>query len=495
MKFGVQMQTFGASNRCLTIKTKKEMKKILFLVAAVVSMVFTACIKEELNVNENAPVGSIEFTASFDAETKTILNSGRTEWVKGDEISINGVKFTANASGASVKFTNAETPQGEFKAPFKAVYPYSSELPATQTVKNGTFADKSVVSVAYIEGNDENNLTFKHVSSVIKFQVATEGVTELVFSSSKDLAGKIIVDKYASYSVSDGSKTITVKPENGTFSTSEIYYVSVLPTLGTDNQDFAIQTEGVTVKSGNVKFVRNTIADAKSIEVKYTYMRPSLVWNIANPRYAAYFFADGNKEVWVDMNDGDKDGIYRAVVPEGFSTVVYCRMDPGKEANNWENRWNQTGNINVNIGNVCMIKPLIWDNGENSTWYSLDYAKTYRENVVYLKPNSNWKQSNAWFAAYLCNGSKGTKWLKMESVDGTFYGVELPSDFNATNYKNIIFVRMDSGKTALDWGSKWNQSGDLACTNMTNSPYNRCCAINSGQWECGSNVTWTTTLK
>ena len=114
---------------------------------------------------------------------------------------------------------------------------------------------------------------------------------------------------------------------------------------------------------------------------------------------------------------------------------------------------------------------------------------------LYLKPNSNWKQSNAWFAAYLCNGSKGTKWLKMESVDGTFYGVELPSDFNATNYKNIIFVRMDSGKTALDWGSKWNQSGDLACTNMTNSPYNRCCAINSGQWECGSNVTWTTTLK
>ena len=480
------------------------MKKILFLVAAVVSMVFTACIKEEFNVNENAPVGSIEFTASFDAETKTTLNmnNGKTEWVKGDLISINGVMFEAIASGASVKFRNAETPQGEFKAPFTAVYPYTSELPntselpTTQTVKNGTFADKSVVSVAYIEGNDENNLTFKHVSSVIKFQVATEGVTELVFSSSKDLAGKIIVDKYASYSVSDGSKTITVKPENGTFSTSEIYYVSVLPTLGTDNQDFAIQTEGVTVKSGNVKFVRNTIADAKSIEVKYTYMRPSLVWNIANPRYAAYFFLDDNIYRWVDMDDDDNDGVYRAVVPEGLPKVIFCRMNPSNSTNDWDkkNMWNQTVDLNVNKGQAYIVKPLTWDKGAG-TWYSLDLAKTYRENVVYLKPNSNWKQSNAWFAAYLCNGSKGTKWLKMESVDGTFYGVELPSDFDATNYKNIIFVRMDSGKTALDWGSKWNQSGDLACTKMTNSPYNRCCAINNGQWDCGSNVTWTTTLK
>jgi hypothetical protein len=39
-----------------------------------------ACIKKEFNVNENAPVGSIEFTASFDAETKTTLNNGKTEW-------------------------------------------------------------------------------------------------------------------------------------------------------------------------------------------------------------------------------------------------------------------------------------------------------------------------------------------------------------------------------------------------------------------------------
>ena len=40
-------QTSG-NNRCLTIKTKTEMKKNLFMVAAVALMTFTACNKEEI---------------------------------------------------------------------------------------------------------------------------------------------------------------------------------------------------------------------------------------------------------------------------------------------------------------------------------------------------------------------------------------------------------------------------------------------------------------
>ena len=178
-------------------------------------------------------------------------------------------------------------------------------------------------------------------------------------------------------------------------------------------------------------------------------------------------------------------------------------MNPNNKDNRWNidgesnaPLWNQSADLKVPTdANVAYVGGIMkWD-ASSGNWKTLADAKNYRENAVYLKPNSNWKQSNAWFAAYLCNGSKGTKWLKMESIDGTFYGVELPSDFSAANYKNIIFVRMDSGKTALDWGSKWNQSGDLLCTKMTNSPYNRCCAINNGQWDCGTSVTWTTTLK
>lgn len=522
--------TFGA-NRCLTIKTKKEMKKNLFMVAAVALMAMISCNKEEINnVGEPQtpetpevvePSYYVEFTADLAADdavstpaqqsaaTKTTYDATnkKTKWVAGDLIAVNGKKFEIKEvldGGLSARFVNAEELGEDFNPPYTAVYPYDATagqavVPSTQTVSEGTFADDAVVAVGY-SAND-NILSFKHVCSVVMFTVSTAGVTELEFSSEGDIAGTINVNANAgadpTYSVASGSKTITVKPSGGTFSTTATYYVSVLPTLGAADakQKLEIKSEGVVVKSGNVHFTRNKIMNAKAIEVKYTYLKSSLVWNLSSPRYAAYFF-EGEAETWVDMTDSDSDGVYRAVIPEGYTNLIYCRMNPANKANNWDNKWNQSADLKVptTSSNAYVIGIMQWDKGTGS-WYTLDNAKSYRENAVYLKPNSNWKQSNAWFAVYLCNGSKGTKWLKMTSVDGTFYGVELPSDFNATNYKNIIFVRMDSGKTTLDWGSKWNQSGDLDCTKMTSSPYNRCCAINSGQWDCGSSVTWTTNLK
>ena len=114
-----------------------------------------------------------------------------------------------------------------------------------------------------------------------------------------------------------------------------------------------------------------------------------------------------------------------------------------------------------------------------------------KDGCVYLLPNSNWTQSNAWFAIYLCNGKSASTWIKMTKIEGTaYYEAELPDDFDATKYKNIIFCRMNPASQTLDWSNKWNQSGDLECSNITSGKNS--CAINNGQWDCGSNVTWTT---
>ena len=507
------------------------MKKNLFMVAAVALMVMISCNKEQINGGQEPqapqapqvvePSYYVEFTADLGADeevvaptpqsavTKTTYDAvnKKTKWLAGDLISVNGKKFEIKEvlnGGLSARFVNAEELGENFNPPYTAIYPYNATaghavVPATQTVSDGTFADESVVAVGY--SADDNVLSFKHVCSVVKFTVSTAGVTELEFSSAGDIAGTVSVNANAgadpTYSVESGLKTITVKPASGTFSTTATYYVSVLPTLGdaTAKQKLEIKSEGVVVKSGNVHFTRNKVMDAKAIEVKYVYLKPNLVWGISSPRYTVYFFGTGMTETWQKMTDTDGDGVYRAIVPEGYENLIFCRMNPSKTTDEWDSVWNQTADLAVpSSDNLAYISGIMkWDGA--GSWNTLAAAKSYRENAVYLKPNSNWKQSNAWFAVYLCNGSKGTKWIKMTSVDDTFYGAELPSDFNATNYKNIIFTRMDSGKTALDWGSKWNQSGDLACTMMTNSPYNRCCAINNGQWDCGSSVTWTPNLK
>ena len=81
------------------------------------------------------------------------------------------------------------------------------------------------------------------------------------------------------------------------------------------------------------------------------------------------------------------------------------------------------------------------------------------QTVVYLNPGP-WTVSDAWFAAYLWKGEGATKtetWVKAtdEDADG-IYEVVVPD-----GYVNLIFVRMDSAKTALSWDSKWNQTNDL----------------------------------
>lgn len=114
---------------------------------------------------------------------------------------------------------------------------------------------------------------------------------------------------------------------------------------------------------------------------------------------------------------------------------------------------------------------------------SINAANMTGGEVLYLKPNSNWTQASAWFAMYLCNGSSSAEWVKMEKV-GDYYQATVPA---GKNHKNVIFCRMNPASQTLDWGNKWNQSGDLSFDQKKNL-----CTINSGQWDCGSNVTWST---
>ncbi len=97
------------------------------------------------------------------------------------------------------------------------------------------------------------------------------------------------------------------------------------------------------------------------------YLAPNSNWKVDNARFAAYFF--GNGEKWVDMTDKDGDGIYEVVVPKGYPSVIFCRMNPGTTENNWTNKWNQTSDLTVptDVNNMYTIPEETWDNGDG-TW-------------------------------------------------------------------------------------------------------------------------------
>ena len=105
--------------------------------------------------------------------------------------------------------------------------------------------------------------------------------------------------------------------------------------------------------------------------------------------------------------------------------------------------------------------------------------------TIYLVPNSNWTQASARFAAYFFGGSSSATWVSMTDGDGDgTYECEIPSG----DYPQVIFCRMDPSNSTNDWSAKWNQTGDLTIpTDGTN-----CCTIGDGEWDCGSNVSWST---
>ena len=97
------------------------------------------------------------------------------------------------------------------------------------------------------------------------------------------------------------------------------------------------------------------------------YLKPNSNWKSDNARFAAYFF--GNGEKWVSMTDSDKDGIYEVAKQSGYTKVIFCRMNPSASANNWDNKWNQTGDLTIPTDgkNLFTLPNSSWD-GATATW-------------------------------------------------------------------------------------------------------------------------------
>ena len=244
---------FGA-NRCLTIKTKKEMKKNLFMVAAVALMTLVSCNKEEVTngateqPQPQEPSVVVEFTASLgDEATKTTLSEGKTLWLESDKISINGQVFKVKElvdGGASATFVNeSELPAG-FAAPYTALYPANvTEVPSTQTAYAGKFDPNAVLETAT---SDDTFLAFKNVTSLLKFQVPAP-CNSVTLTSDDVLAGV-------------SSKEVTI---SGDMVAGTDYYVAVLP--GTKN-NFVVRIDGYLSKNAaSVNIERSTIADMKTL--------------------------------------------------------------------------------------------------------------------------------------------------------------------------------------------------------------------------------------
>ena len=184
-----------------------------------------------------------------------------------------------------------------------------------------------------------------------------------------DLKVSITIDNKANWS----PLTITLKKDgnvivdkesvtNGEYVISGNYIGSTL-VCQFHSGDKASKEEELTITKSGAK----ATVESAEVENPKLYLTPNSNWKKDNARFAAYFFGNGDK--WVSMTDSDKDGIYEVEIPTGYPNVIFCRMNPSASANNWNNKWNQTGDLVIPTDgtNHYTVKDGTWDKG-GGTW-------------------------------------------------------------------------------------------------------------------------------
>ena len=154
--------------------------------------------------------------------------------------------------------------------------------------------------------------------------------------------------------------------------------ISVIFNNGNNGKQTADIT-GVELTKDNT--FTNYVEPAKPTETKL-YLKPNANWMADGARFSAYLWGNGVTAVWYDMTlvEGETD-IYEFTLPEGYENIIFCRMNPSTTANDWNNKWNQTGDLKVPTDgkNLFTLASSVWD-GATTTW------DTYTPAVVEPEP-------------------------------------------------------------------------------------------------------------
>ena len=112
------------------------------------------------------------------------------------------------------------------------------------------------------------------------------------------------------------------------------------------------------------------VITAEGVEAKtILYLKPNSNWVKDGARFAAYFFIKNGASTWVGMTDSNGDGVYEVEAPEGYPMVIFCHMNPGVATNDWNNKWNQTGDLTIPTDgkNLFTVANGSWD-GATTAW-------------------------------------------------------------------------------------------------------------------------------
>ena len=212
----------------------------------------------------------------------------------------------------------------------------------------------------------------------------------------------------------------------------------------------------------------NYVEPAKPTETKL-YLKPNANWMADGARFAAYLWGNGVTAVWYDMTlvEGETD-IYEFTLPEGYENIIFCRMNPATTANDWNNKWNQTGDLKVPTDgkNLFTLAADVWD-GATTTW------DTYTPAVVEPEPEEpavTYTTVAEFLAAEVDDTTFYTLKGTITRVANTSYG-----NFDLTDETGTIYVYglySEDGVTSKYWAASGAKLGDDIVISAKRAEYN-----------------------
>ena len=204
----------------------------------------------------------------------------------------------------------------------------------------------------------------------------------------------------------------------------------------------------------------------------FTVKNGKISGKIGNTGIAVIYNVEDTNKPSINVKDnGTKEYVDNFVI----DVKTYNATEASYQINNGTKKpFTNSVQIDLSDQKLGYVKITITaSNGNKTTTKTLTYKKVDKQsasNILYLKPNSNWTQADAWFAVYYWNdGSNG--WVKMTDSDNDgIYEAIMTSDFT-----NVIFCRMNPASSETDWSNKWDQTVDL-------KPTGNLFTINDGAW-------------
>ena len=219
-------------------------KNIFYLSLAVLAI---SCVKENIPQESATPIQLVpmEFETTVEATKTSLADDGMSVlWKQADEVAVfDGTdekkKFVALEAGAVTTLSGEAAAADEYYA----IYPYYGSMDEsgvfTATVSDeqnavvGSMANKCAVIVAKAEGNV---FSFKNVSSLVKFNLAVEGVKSLtlVGNNNEAISGKFTFEWNGGDPVFKSfvtpQATVALRNSNGNDLAQGDYYFTIIPT-------------------------------------------------------------------------------------------------------------------------------------------------------------------------------------------------------------------------------------------------------------------------